>query len=303
MKPKDKSLFANVLKTNTKPVAKAEGSEGEGAADPAATPPAEGATPAAPAQTVQKTEGVQPPAAAAAAAAPAEQPPAAQPTTVVEKLASIFKSLKKNADDNKVEIKKAVADEQFMMFMAMADALDWLTDTVKMISSDLKSFVDSGGKTGFMGEEVVKSLGGAEAAKMIVEEGMTDEMFEKLLVVVQKKGAKMKTARLEKFRGLVSGLQELLKDLEGEAPAPVATVEKSMKVEDVKAVVTEEVTKALAAQKTENEKVIKSLTDKIAKLEAAPVAPAGEGTDTTEEPVVTTNKSNQGKKSLWAGVI
>jgi hypothetical protein len=177
------------------------------------------------------------------------------------------------------------------------------------MSSDLKSFVESGGATGFMGEPVMKSLGGPDAAKMILEEGMTDEQFATLLSLVEKKGAKMKGARLEKLRGLVKGLSELLKEVDASItksepaadPAAAATAAAApASLSEEKA--NELISKALAAQKTEHEGVVKSLQDRIAKLEAAPVAPGGEGSNTTEEPAAAVNK-NQGKKSLWAGVL
>jgi len=285
MKPKDKSLFANVVKTRKPAAEEADGNAAGGTPDPAA------------------------------AAAPAATEVVAEPT-MIQKFVDIFKGIKATAEEKKIDISKSVADEQFMMFTAMADALDWLTDTVKMISGDLKTFVESGGSTGFMGEPVVKSLGGAEAAKMVLEEGMTDEMFEKLLVLVNKKGAKMKGARLEKFRGLVSGLQELLKDLDvsqeavvdkgAAAPAaePVpAAAPAGLSAEDVKALAATEIKKALDGQKADHDKVVKSLTDRLAKVEAAPVAPSGEGSNTTEEPAVTTTNKNNQKKSIFAGVL
>ena len=288
-KRNDKHLFATVVGTpaGSQPVAKSEGSAP--AADPA------GATTTDPA--------------ASASAAPAAAAATAEPTTTVEKFVDIMKGIKKSAEEKKVDISKAVAAEQFDMFQAMSDFLDFAMMNVSAISSDLKAFVESGGATGFMGEPVMKSLGGEEAAKMILEEGMSDEQFEKLLGIVEKKGAKMKGARLDKFKTLVKGLQDLLKDLETSvtksepaattaAAAPAAAPVTGLTKEDLDAAIS----KALGAQKTEHDNVVKGLQDRIAKLETQPAAPAGEGSNATEEPAAAVNK-NQGKKSLWSGVL
>lgn len=275
MAKKDEGLFKNVVGAS----ATAAGAKPDGAAAGTAT-----------------TEGT------AAAAATTE--------ATVTKRAEIFKGLKAKATEKKVDIAKAVAPEQFDMFGLMADVMDSFSFNLDLMADDLKAFVESGGTTGFMGEAITKSLGGPEAAKMILEEGMSDGMFGSLLALVAKKGAKMKGARLEKLKTLVVDLQDLLKDLEPVTKAaPVAAaaavvvtpVAEPLSEAKVQELVNGAVTKSRDSMKTEHDAVVKGLQDQITKLAAAPVAPAGEGANGTEEPVVT-NK-NQGKKSLWANVL
>ena len=64
----------------------------------------------------------------------------------------------------------------------------------------------SDGKTGFMGEEVMKAVQ-ADFEGEEIEEG-------RLKVLVEKKGKKMKKARLDKLKGVVESLGSLIKELE-----------------------------------------------------------------------------------------
>ena len=113
----------------------------------------------------------------------------------------------------------------------------------------------------------------------------------------------MKGARLDKFRSLVKGLEDLLTEVDANvskaAPAAEVTAVSEDKVNEL---VNAAVTKVRGEMKTDHDSIVKGLQDRITKLEAAPVAPAGEGSNATEEPDAVVNK-NQGTKSLWAGVL
>lgn len=104
----------------------------------------------------------------------------------------------------KVPISKALAMEQKEMFLAMSDALMQFSFGMDMIRGDLMTFQSSDGNTGFMGQEVVKAL--KEKNK-----NLSDAQFTALVV---KRGKKMKTARMDKLKGIMSSLDTLIKELE-----------------------------------------------------------------------------------------
>lgn len=130
-----------------------------------------------------------------------------------------------------VEVAKNVAPEQFGMFAAMADALDFCMRTMNAVRNDLVLFVQSGGTTGFMGEKVVKST--------TVEDKLAearDEMTEKVAKAVaasfavdveaHKRGKKMAKSRLAKLKDACMALTDLVKELDDEPvskEAPVTT--------------------------------------------------------------------------------
>lgn len=253
---------------------------------------------------------------------PAAQPEgaAAAPAAVVEK--GEFEKLA-DATLNAIPIAKALVMEQKDMFMAMSDALMSFAMGMDMIRMDLMSFMNTDGKTGFMGTEVVKS-----ALKVEFPEASDAE-------IVEKAGKKMKKDRLMKLKELHASLDSLIKELDDEqsnenvtkggtvnnqgkgkndqetqksadgaaaAPATPATpvvetpaaVAAPLTAEQVGEIVTKAVDKAVAPLKTE-----------IEALKNAPAAPAGESTDSTEEVVA---KGADGKpagktESIFKGLI
>lgn len=302
-KPKDKSLFKGVV---------SGGKEGEGEQDPAAAPAADPAQdPAATPAAEGGKEGEAPAADPAASEVPVEK-------GEFTKLAETSLS--------SIPVAKALVMEQKDMFMAMSDALMSFAMGMDMIRMDLMSFMNSDGKTGFMGTEVVKA-----ALKKEFPEASESEL-------VEKAGKKMKKDRLMKLKELATGLDSLIKELDDEqqkgnenvtkggtvnnqgkgkndqetnksadgaaaAPATPATPASetpaaqqaagALTAEQVGEIVTKAVDKAVAPLKTE-----------IEALKNAPAEPAGEGAEGTEEPV---NKGADGKggktESIFKGVI
>lgn len=216
------------------------------------------------------------------------------------------------------DVTKMVHPDQFSMFTAMADALDWVANTLVLVKSDLVSFVQSGGTTGFMGEDVVSQ---DVVAKKLEEFG--DEFFTKAvaMVAITKAGKKMKKDRLMKLKDAVKALSDLVSEVDGDptvnkeenvskaatetpatssdkggAPAAPAASESSA----IEAAVTKAVEAATAKLGETVTKSVKELGDRLTKLEA-PAKPAGQSADSTEEP---TTKATGGKdKSIWAGVL
>lgn len=297
MKKKDKALF------------KGEGEGGEGeqpAAQPAGEESATAAKPAAEpaAPAVEGEEGAE---------------PAAEETQVEKAFTKLAEETLQT-----IPVAKALVMEQKSMFMAMADALMGMAMTMDMIRMDLMSFVGSDGKTGFMGEEVVKSV---KAALKKAEPNLSEDEL------TEKAGRKMKGDRMSKLKEAVGVLQTLVKELEGDTNVKKGgeTVSKEKKdqetqkgAEGSQAAATEtpaagtpaaaaapaaaetEVVKAADVQKIVDaavEKATKPLKDEIEALKKAPAESASESGDETED--TETNKSKDGKKSesIFKGLI
>lgn len=246
----------------------------------------------------------------AAAPAAKEGEPAA-PEAVVEK--GEFQLVAEKTLEG-IPVVKALAMEQKGMFMAMSDALMSIAMSLDFIRMDLMSFNNSDGKTGFMGEEVVKALKAENPEASEAE-------------LVEKAGRKMKKDRLSKLKGIVGSLESLIKELDDEqvqkggnvdkkneekkdqetqkstegAPAATATPEKKegeaapAAAAASSGLTIEDVQKAVSA-------AVEPLKKEIETLKNAPAAPAGEGAESTED--MATNKSKGGKQeSIFKGVI
>ena len=297
MKKKDKALFKGEGEAEgEKPEAKPEG------AQPADAPKPEAGT-------------AEPPAAEGGE----EGAEAAAEEVAVEK---VFTKLAEDALQT-IPVAKALVMEQKTMFMAMADALMGMAMTMDMVRMDLMSFVGSDGKTGFMGEEVIKSV---KAVLKKAEPNLTEDEL------TEKAGRKMKGDRMSKLKDAVGVLQSLLKELEGDANVKkggeTVSKEKEKKDQETKkstegssdaAATTEtpaadatpesketEVVKAADVQKIVDaavEKATKPLKEEIDALKKAPAESASESSDETED--TETNKSKDGKtsQSIFKGII
>ena len=213
-----------------------------------------------------------------------------------------------------IPVSKALVMEQKSMFMAMSDALMGIAMSLDMIRMDLMSFLTSDGKTGFMGEEVVKSL---------KAENPTDSDA----TLLEKAGRKMKKDRLVKLKeamGIIGNLikelddemdvnkggqtmtakkqdQETTKSTEGsvasataeqqptQAATPTGDEKVSLTKEELNTLVDTAVNKAVAPLKTE-----------IEALKSAPAESASEGAESTEE--VDVNKSKK-QESIFKGLL
>lgn len=265
------------------------------------------------------TETPATPAATPAAAQEATPAPAAPVAVQVEKGQFQLAAEKVLAD---VPVSKALAMEQKDMFFAMSDALMSFAMGMDMIQADLMAFMASDGKTGFMGTEVVKSL------KTEFPQATEAE-------IVEKAGKKMKKERLWRMKELHEGLgkligelddeetnvtkggtvktdtttQETNKSADGAAAAPAST----QAANETPAAAPAQASGLTAAQIEEIvTKSVKAATEPLQKeieaLKGAPTAPAGEGSDASED--VATNKSatggeGAGKKSesIFKGLI
>jgi len=240
---KDKTLFKN------------DSPASQPVAEPASTPegtPAPEATPAdpAPAEPVASSE-------------------IAEPEVSIEK-----GEFSKSAENvlQEIPVAKALAMPQKEMFLAMSDALMQFSFGMDMIRADLMTFASSDGNTGFMGEEIMKSL------KAQFKDGAEKDFP----VFVEKAGKKMKSARLDKLKGILSSLETLIKELDESQDSEVS---KGGTMTDPKK--NDEVTnKSTSGSKTELE-IAKEAADaanaKVAELEksetpaeAAPATPASE---------------------------
>jgi hypothetical protein len=233
-----------------------------------------------------------------------------------------------------VSIAKALMSEQKDMFFAMSDALMSFAMGMDMIRSDLMSFADSDGSTGFAGEKVAK------AAEGLLEDGMSDATFGKLVALIEKKGRKMKGDRLAKLKGVLEGLSALVLELEedamdekkkddvkkeeGQAAAPEAKPEEAKEeakpaegeakeeakpeAEEAKPAEGEAKEEAKPAEEGSEvakiveeavKKAVKPLEDRLQKLEGTPAAPAAEQGEGTED----VSKSEDKDESLFAGVL
>lgn len=258
------------------------------------------------------------PAATPAAAAPAEGAAPAAPATPVEK--GQFAKLADKILET-VPVAKALAMEQKDMFMAMSDALMSFCMGMDMIAADLMSFMSTDGKTGFMGQEVLKS----ELKKEFPEASDAE--------LVEKAGKKMKKDRLMKLKELATGLDSLIKELDDEskenvtkggtvnnqgkgqndqetqksadgaaaAPAtpatpaeqtPAAQAASGLTAEQVGEIVTKAVEKATDPLKKE-----------IEALKNAPAAAASEGGEGTEDVTKSADGKGGKQESIFKGVI
>lgn len=277
-------------------------------------PEAGAAEPAAAAATPPAAEPATPPAAEPAAPAASEpaatEPAATEPEVAVEK--GVFAKMAEKILGG-VPIAKALAMQQKDMFMAMSDALMSVCFTLDMISSDIQSFQMSDGKTGFMGEQVLKGL----------KTEFPQDTEEQL---VEKAGKKMKKERLAKLKQVHDEIGTLIKELDNEqvdvtkggtmgtktepviksaegAAAPAAAAATPATEGAAPAAqaaagpvtleqVTEAVTKAVAPLKAE-----------IETLKGAPAAPAGEGTEGTEDVTKSAAAGNGKQESIFKGIL
>lgn len=178
-----------------------------------------------------------------------------------------------------VSVTKALHMESKEMFLAMASALQSMGGAMDLIKTDLQTFIESEGNSGFGGKAIAKAEG--------LEDGISDGTFTTLLDVVEKKGRRMKGARLAKLKSLVGGLTQLLSELEGEAPT-TKTVTPPAKPGEAPEV--SEISKAVV-------KALEPLEKRLNKLEGAPVAPAG------QEPDGGTPPEDGKNKSVFKGVL
>lgn len=236
----------------------------------------------------------------------------------------------------KVPVAKTLAWPQKDMFFAMADALTSFCMGMDMIAKDIMSFMDSDGKTGFMGVEVVKS-----ALKVEFPEATEAEL-------VEKAGKKMKKDRWMKLKKLQEDLTKMVDELADEendntnvtkggtdmktstetpagtpaapaATAPAAPAAAVTKQADAPAATpaaeaapaaTPAAAPVAQAQGATAEQVaeivnkaIAPLKQEIETLKNAPAAPAGEGTDTTEEVTKNAGGAAGKKESVFKGLL
>ena len=209
----------------------------------------------------------------------------------------------------KVPVSKALAMDSKDMFLAMSDALLVTAGTLDLIKKDLEAFVASEGATGFNGKSIEKAEG--------IEDGITDQTAEKLVSIIEKKGRKMKGARMQKLQGILGSLQNLIKELEGdeskvkkstESTETATTAKDAVAAPVVEAAATAaatteatEGTKADAATEAdvveEVTKALKTIQERLGKLEGRPVSAGSQEPNTNED--VTKSKGN----SIFAGVI
>lgn len=265
--------------------------------------------------------------AAAAQPAVAAQPPAEPAATPVAVEKGAFQKMADKILES-VPVAKALALEQKDMFMAMSDALMSFCMGMDMIAADLMSFMSTDGKTGFMGQEVVKSL------KAEFPEASEAEL-------VEKAGKKMKKDRLMKLKELHASLDSLIKELDdeqtgnenvtkggtvntkakandqetnksadGAAAAPATTANTSSEQPAA-----QQAAGGLTAEAVSEivEKAVAKATDPLKKeieaLKNAPAEPAGEGAQGTED--VTKNAGADGgqpaggkkTESIFKGLI
>lgn len=235
---------------------------------------------------------------------------------------------------NKIPVAKSLAWPQKEMFFAMADALTSFTMGMDMISSDIMAFMNSDGKTGFMGVDVVKSALAKEFPQASEAE------------LIEKAGKKMKKDRWMKMKKVHDDLGALLKELNDEenetnvtkggtdmktqtapagtpaapaAAAPAATQEATVTKEAPAAEATPAAAQpaapaAPAAQGLTAEQVteivtksVKAAVDPLVKeietLKGAPAAPAGESVNGTEEVNKSANGQPGKKESIFKGLL
>ena len=256
-------------------------------------------------------------------------PPA---TLSVVKAATFLKSIEASVATaatmgGDVAVLKMVAPEQFAMFAAMAEAIDWVTGVMKLVADDLVTFITSNGTTGFMGEPVVK-----EATVQKRLEDLNDEFLVRVTkaatVVIEKAGKKMAGARMAKMKEVLKTLTDLVTEMDNQpvtkevvvetkpaeqppgAPLAAAPANPPVAVSDpVDAAIQKAVAAQAGAMATTVEaavaKAVEPLTTRLAKLEGAPAKPAAVAADGTEgdgSKEVVTNKSKSGK-AFWAGVL
>lgn len=208
-----------------------------------------------------------------------------------------------------ISIMKALASEQKDMFLAMSEALFMFAKSADMIRADLMAFTNSDGET---------SLSANESVSKGLEDGVSDAVFDSLVCIVEKKGRKMKAARLEKLRSILSSLGVLVQDLDNDSNKDYGS--ENVKKEETKTETTENVVKSEEASEKQPEekapeapaadeakapsvdeaveKALKPLLDRIEKLESAPAKPSSVEADTTEE-TVTKAESD----SIFKGVL
>lgn len=214
-----------------------------------------------------------------------------------------------------IPVSKALVIEQKGMFMAMSDALMSVAMTLDMIRMDLMSFMASDGKTGFMGEEVVKSL-------KLAEPTLSDDEL------TEKAGRKMKKDRLVKLKEAMGIIGNLIKELDDEMEVNKGGQTMTAKKQDqetqkstdgsvASASADTAATQAAATTEAKGEtvsltkeelntlvetavtKAVEPLKKEIEALKSAPAESASEGAGSVEETEVSKSK----QQSLFKGLI
>jgi len=233
------------------------------------------------------------------------------------KIQKVFTAQVEN-DLKDIPLLKALASDQKDMFLAMSQALVSMAGSMDMIRSDLLSFADSDGLTKFMGEPIENLDDNVRKCMEGLEDGITDSALTALVDIVEKKGNKMKKARLTKLRNIMSNLSTLVTELETESNSGSATGGSSVSKDaqgSESGTNKEEKSASSTDQKVEKSsdeklagvveaavtKAVKPLEDRLHKLEGTPNSSASENVDTTEDKKV--NKSGKEEASIFKGVI
>lgn len=241
-------------------------------------------------------------------------------STVDVEIQKVFTSQVEN-DLKDVPLMKALASEQKDMFLAMSQALVSMAGSMDMIRSDLMSFANTDGGTGFLGAEVEKVEDNVRKQLEGVEDGVSDQTLGLLVDIVEKKGRKMRKTRLEKLKNIMSNLSNLVKELETESSSGSAnggarvskdeqgsegTQQNESVNKNENAGSTDQVVEKSAEQKTAEiveaavTKAVKPLQERLDKLEGTPNTSTSENADNTEE--ITKNAANK-EESIFKGVI
>lgn len=282
-----------------------------------------------------QTDDSQPTPAAPAAAATEELLPIVK--------GDFSKLAEKVLEKAKVPVGKSLAMPQKDMFFAMADALSSFCMGMDMITSDIMSFVGSDGKTGFMGVEVVKSALAKEfpeatEAELVEKAGKKmkrdrwmkmKKLNEDLTNLVNELADENETEDVTKggtdmnTQTAPAGTPAAPAAAAPAAPAAQATQPAAAVSKEAGAAAPAATEAAPAAQPAAPaaapvaqaqgataeqvaeivNKAIAPLKAEIETLKNAPAAPAGEGTDGTEDVTKAANGQPAAKQSIFKGVL